>query len=93
MDGDAHPSIGHNRVVVVEGQTSDDLRTYLQRIERLDEERKQLGSDIKDVLAEAKSRGFDVAVLRVLLRLRKQDPDRLAEHEALVAVYRNALGM
>lgn len=69
------------------------LRSLVERIERLEEERKTLGSDIKDIYAEAKSAGFDVKVMRQLIRLRKQEPAEVAEQETLLDVYRRALGM
>jgi uncharacterized protein (UPF0335 family) len=72
---------------------ADRLRSIVERIERLEEERKALGSDIKDIYAEAKSAGFDVKVLRQLIRLRKQEPADVEEQEMLIDVYRRALGM
>ena len=72
---------------------ADRLRSIIERIERLEEERKALGSDIKDIYAEAKSAGFDVAVLRQLIRIRKQEPADVEEQETLLDVYRRALGM
>lgn len=69
------------------------LRGYVERIERLEEERKALGSDIKDIYAEAKGQGFDVKVMRTLIRLRKQEPAVVEEAETLLDVYRRALGM
>jgi uncharacterized protein (UPF0335 family) len=71
----------------------DRLRSLVERIERLEEERKALGSDIKDIYAEAKSAGFDVKVLRQLIRLRKQEPAEIEEQETLLDVYRRAIGM
>jgi len=69
------------------------LRSLVERIERLEEERKALGNDIKDIYAEAKSAGFDVKVLRQLIRLRRQEPAEIEEQESLLDVYRHALGM
>lgn len=69
------------------------LRSLVERIERLEEERKALGGDIKDIFAEAKSAGFDVKVLRQLIRIRKQEPADVEEQETLLDVYRRALGM
>jgi len=69
------------------------LRGIVDRIERLEEERKALGSDIKDIYAEAKSAGFDVKVLRQLIRIRKQEPAEIEEQETLLDVYRRAIGM
>ncbi|GAB0118214.1 DUF2312 domain-containing protein [Acidisoma sp. 7E03] len=72
---------------------ADRLRSIIERIERLEEERKALASDIKDIYAEAKSAGFDVKVLRQLIRIRKQEPAEVEEQETLLDVYRRALGM
>ena len=69
------------------------LRSLIERIERLEEERKALGSDIRDIFAESKSAGFDVKVMRQLLRIRKQEPAEVTEQETLLDVYRRALGM
>ncbi|GAN78135.1 DUF2312 domain-containing protein [Acidisphaera rubrifaciens] len=75
------------------GVAADRLRSIVERIERLEEERKALSSDIKDIYAEAKSAGFDVKVLRTLIRLRKQEAAEIEEQETLLDVYRRALGM
>jgi uncharacterized protein (UPF0335 family) len=75
------------------GIAADRLRSIVERIERLEEERKALGSDIKDIYAEAKSAGFDVKVLRAIIRIRKQEPAEVEEQETLIDVYRRALGM
>ena len=75
------------------GIAADRLRSLVERIERLEEERKALGSDIKDIYAEAKSAGFDTKVLRQLIRIRKQEPADVEEQETLLDVYRRALGM
>jgi uncharacterized protein (UPF0335 family) len=75
------------------GIAADRLRSLIERIERLEEERKALGSDIKDIYAEAKSAGFDVAIIRQLIRIRKREPAEVEEEESLLDVYRAALGM
>jgi uncharacterized protein (UPF0335 family) len=75
------------------GIAADRLRSLVDRIERLEEERKALGNDIKDIYSEAKSAGFDVKVLRQLIRIRKQEPAEIEEQETLLDVYRRALGM
>ena len=75
------------------GIAADRLRSLIERIERLEEERKALGSDIKDIFAEAKSAGFDVKVIRQIIRIRKQEPADVEEQESLLDVYRRALGM
>ena len=72
---------------------ADRLRSLVERIERLDEERKALASDIRDIYAEAKGAGFDVKVMRQLIRIRKQEPAEVEEQETLLDVYRRALGM
>lgn len=89
-----HDSL-HNlrRAADADGIASDRLRSLVDRIERLEEERKALGSDIKDIYAEAKSAGFDVKVLRKLIASRRQEPDAVEAEETLLDVYRRALGM
>ncbi len=77
----------------VGGIAADRLRSLIERIERLEEERKALGSDIKDIYSEAKSAGFDVKVIRQIIRIRKQEPADVEEQETLLDVYRRALGM
>ena len=69
------------------------LKAFVQRIERLEEERKTLGDDLREVYAEAKGAGFDVKAMRVVVRLRKQDTAERNEHEALVELYREAVGL
>lgn len=71
----------------------DRLRSVIERIERLEEERKALASDIKDIYSEAKSAGFDIKVIRQLIRIRKQEPAEVEEQETLLDVYRRAIGM
>lgn len=71
----------------------DHLRAFVERIERLDEEKKALADDIKEVYAEAKGTGFDVKALRTVIRLRKQDVDERKESEAILETYMHALGM
>lgn len=77
----------------VGGVAVDRLRSLVERIERLEEERKALGADIRDIYAEGKSAGFDVKVLRQLIRLRRQEAREVEEQETLLDVYRRALGM
>jgi len=71
----------------------DQLKAFIERIERLEEEKKTIADDIKDVYAEAKGNGFDVKALRVIVRMRKQDVDERKEHEAILDTYLVALGM
>ncbi|WP_291297199.1 DUF2312 domain-containing protein [Elioraea sp.] len=75
------------------GIAADRLRSLVERIERLEEERKALAGDIKDIYGEAKSAGFDVKVLRQIIRLRKQDQAEVEEQESLLDLYKRALGM
>ena len=77
----------------VGGIASDRLRSIIERIERLEEERKGLADNIKYIFSEAKSAGFDVKVLRSLLALRKKEPAEIEEQETLLDLYRRALGM
>lgn len=79
--------IGHNSA------SGDQLRSIIERIERLEEAKKETQNDIKDIYAEAKGNGFDVKALREIVRLRKQDTDKRKEHEAIVETYMSALGM
>lgn len=72
---------------------ADRLRSLVERIERLEEERKALSGDIRDIYAEAKSAGFDIKVMRQLIRVRRQEPAEVEEQETLLDVYRRALGM
>jgi uncharacterized protein (UPF0335 family) len=75
------------------GIAADRLRSIVERIKRLEEERKELGSDIKDIYAEAKSAGLDVKALRAVIGIRKRDSADVEEHELLVNLYRATLGM
>jgi len=72
---------------------ADELRSFVERVERLEEEKKTISDDIKDVYGEAKSRGYDTKVLRKVVSLRKQDRDERAEQEAILDLYLQALGM
>lgn len=75
------------------GIASDQLRAFIERIERLEEEKKAISDDIKEVYAEAKGNGFDSKVMRQLVKLRKQDAHERAEFEAILDLYMHALGM
>lgn len=77
----------------VGGIAAERLRSIIERVERLEEERRALGSDIKDVLQEAKSAGFDVGVVRQVLAIRRKEPAEVEERETLLDLYRRALGM
>jgi len=71
----------------------DRLKAFVERVERLEEEKKAIAEDIRDVYAEAKGNGFDVKTLRVVVRLRKQDVNERKEQEAILETYLHALGM
>jgi uncharacterized protein (UPF0335 family) len=70
-----------------------EIRNFLERIERLEEEKATIASDIKDVFGEAKGRGYDTKALRTILKMRKQDKDEREEQEAILETYLLALGM
>ena len=71
----------------------DQLKAFVERIEKLEEEKKAISDDIRDVYAESKANGFDVKALRQIVRLRKQDPNERAEAETILETYMQALGM
>ncbi|MGZ8324838.1 MAG: DUF2312 domain-containing protein [Rhodoplanes sp.] len=72
---------------------ANQLKAVVERIERLEEEKKAIADDIRDVYAEAKCNGYDVKALRTIIRLRKQDKTERQEHEAILETYMHALGM
>ena len=71
----------------------DQLKAIVERVERLEEEKKAIADDIRDVYAEAKGNGFDVKALRTIVRMRKQDKDERIEEETILQTYMVALGM
>ena len=75
------------------GVAAEELKQFVERIERLEEEKKAIADDIKDVFAELKGRGFDVKAVRSILRIRKQDHSERQEQEAILELYMNALGI
>ena len=77
----------------VGGIAGERLKSFIERIERLEEEKRALAEDIKEVYAEAKGIGFDTKIMRQLIRIRKRDQDELDEEETLLDVYKRALGM
>jgi len=77
----------------VGGVAGERLRSFVERIEHVEEERKVLQDDVKEIYAEAKGAGFDVKILRQLIRLRKQDREERQEQEELLELYMAALGM
>jgi uncharacterized protein (UPF0335 family) len=77
----------------VAGVSGERLRAFVERIERLEEEKKALSDDIREVYSEAKGTGFDIKVLRQIIRLRKMDSSDRSEMEEVLDVYKRALGM
>jgi uncharacterized protein (UPF0335 family) len=73
--------------------TADELRQFIERYEQLEAEKKDVADQQKEVMAEAKGRGYDTKALRKIVALRKMKPDDLAEEEAVLEVYKQALGM
>ncbi|MEH6474161.1 MAG: DUF2312 domain-containing protein [Sneathiella sp.] len=80
-------------MVDVGGVAGDHLRSYIERIERLEEEKKALADDVKEIFAEAKGTGFDVKAMRAILKFRKMDKAEYQEQEYMVDLYKHALGM
>jgi uncharacterized protein (UPF0335 family) len=76
-----------------QGVARDQLRSFIERIERLEEEKKTIADDIKDVYGEAKGTGFDTKILKKIIAIRKQDRDERMEQEAILETYMIALGM
>lgn len=87
MDDVTDPSSNSYRV------TADELRQFVERFERLEMEKKDIADQQKEVMAEAKGRGYDAKILRKLIALRKRDADDLAEEETILELYKAALGM
>jgi uncharacterized protein (UPF0335 family) len=87
MDQDQEPGIGHNSVA------ADALKAYVERIERLEEEKSAIAVDIREVYSEAKGNGFDAKVLRKIIAERRRDYAVRQEEEAILQLYREALGM
>jgi uncharacterized protein (UPF0335 family) len=73
--------------------TAGELRQFVERYERLDQEKKDIAEQQKEVMAEARARGYDVRVLKKLIALRKRDSSEVSEEEAILELYRQALGM
>jgi len=77
----------------VQGVSGERLKQYIERIERLEEEKAGLADDIKDVYAEAKSAGFDSKIMKMIVRLRKMASEKRREEEDLLDVYKSAIGL
>ncbi len=78
---------------VTGGVAAQELRSFIERVERLEQEKKDIADQIKEVMAEAKGRGYDTKVMRKIVSLRKRDQDDIAEEEAILDMYKSALGM
>lgn len=79
--------IGHNSIA------ADQLRLFIERVERLEEEKKGIADDVRDVYSEAKTQGFDSKTMRTIVKLRKMDKDARVEQRALEDLYAQALGL
>ena len=73
--------------------TADELRAFVERVERLADEKKEVAEQEKELFAEIKGRGYDTTAVRKIIALRKRRPDDLAEEEAVIEIYKSALGM
>ncbi len=89
----ADPSVPTTEADATYRVTANELRQFVERIERLDAEKKDLAEQQKEVMAEAKARGYDTKVMRKVIALRKRDADDIAEEEAVLEMYKQALGM
>ena len=87
------PGEGHNSTARDANATDDRLRLLIERVERLEEEKQGIADDIRDVFGEAKAVGYDVKIMRQVLRLRKMNPDARAEMETILDLYKCALGL
>jgi uncharacterized protein (UPF0335 family) len=90
--GERMAAIGHNSEAA-HTFAKDQLKSIVDRVERLEEEKAATASDIRDIYAEAKGNGYDVKAIRAIVRMRKQDADARREHEHIVDTYMLALGM
>ena len=93
QDATVEAVVGHPMGDAAHAVAKEQLRSIVERIERLEEEKKSIADDIKDVYAEAKANGFDAKVLRKVVALRKRDADERAEEEMVLDTYLHALGM
>lgn len=84
------PGVGHNSKTKL---AKEQLLAFIERVERLEADKDSTSSDIRDVYAESKANGFDVAALRTIVKLRKKDKDELTEAKAILDTYLDAIGM
>src|SRR5690606_20128169 len=84
----------HRHLIMAEATVSDEqLRLFIERIERLEEEKRGIADDVRDTYSEAKSQGYDAKIMRQIVRLRKMEPHDRQEMEAILDVYKSALGL
>lgn len=93
LDGEETPGAGHNSGSTAHSVTAKELRSFIERVERLQAEKADITEAEKEVFAEAKGRGYDVKIMRKLIAERKRDKADVSEEEALLELYRSALGM
>jgi uncharacterized protein (UPF0335 family) len=72
---------------------ADELRSFIERYEGLESEKRDIADQMKEVMAEAKGRGYDSRILKMVIALRKKDPDAVSEEQAILDIYKSALGM
>jgi uncharacterized protein (UPF0335 family) len=91
----APPPIGHNKPPAAPSGilAKDQLKAIIARIEHMEEEKKGLSDDIRDIYTEAKGNGFDAAALRTIIKMRKEDPKKREERETILDTYLQAMGM
>jgi uncharacterized protein (UPF0335 family) len=87
------PQVKRFAMAVEDSVAQDQLRAFIERIERMEEEKAAIAADIKEIYAEAKGNGFDTKILRKIVTIRKQDANERMEQEALLELYMSALGM
>jgi uncharacterized protein (UPF0335 family) len=90
---EAHMSVTDNEIPDSYKVTAGELRQFIEQMERLDIEKKDIAEQQKEIMAEAKARGYDTKVIRKVIALRKRDADDIAEEEAVLEMYKEALGM
>jgi len=89
----AVPKVSDDEAIDVGGVAGKRLKSFLDRVERLEEDKKGLADDIKDIYAEAKGVGFDVKTMRKILKLRKMETEKRREEEELLELYKAAIGL
>jgi uncharacterized protein (UPF0335 family) len=93
LGGDGRKLSSKDNQVAEDSVAQDQLRAFIERIERMEEEKAAIAADIKEIYAEAKGNGFDTKILRKLVIIRRQDANERLEQEALLELYMSALGM